>query len=272
MRLRGYRLAAFGGLLVATLILVAVFAHALTSFNPARPDMSSLLQAPTSRHWLGTDDLGRDVLTRIMYAGRVSLLVGLGAMAIAAVIGVTAGLLAGYVGGWTDQVISLFIDAVYSFPTLVLAVAIVGVFGPSLNNAVVAIGIVSVPRFARLIRGQVLTLRERDYVEAARATGATGSRIITRHLLPNVAGLITVQATLTMASAILTEASLSFLGLGVRPPTPSWGSMLRFGYPFLETAPWLALSPGAAILLAVLGFNLLGDGIRDAFDPRLRKR
>jgi peptide/nickel transport system permease protein len=268
-RLRRHRLAVFGAFLVAGLVLTSILAPALSPYNPGRPDMTALLRPPSERHWLGTDDLGRDVLARIMFAGRVSLLAGMGAMAIAALLGVSAGLVAGFLGAWTDQVLSLLIDAVYSFPTLILAVAIVGVFGPSLGNAVVAIGVVSVPRFARLIRGQVLALREREYVEAARAIGASSGRILVRHLLPNVTGLVVVQATLTVAFAILTEASLSFLGLGVRPPTPSWGSMLRFGYPFLETAPWLALSPGLAILLAVLGFNLLGDGIRDWLDPRL---
>ena len=260
-----------GGLISAVLSTAAVAAPGLAPYNAVKPDMASLLVVPSPRHWLGTDDLGRDQLTRLMFGGRISLAVGGIAMAVALVLGVAVGLVAGYAGRWVDHGAMLLMDVLSAFPTLVLAVVIVGVFGPGIVNATLAIGVVAIPRFARLVRSQVLVLREYEYVHAARAIGAPTARIIWRHLVPGVRGVMIVQATLTVSFAILTEASLSFLGLGVQPPTPTWGSMLRFGYPFLQTAPWLALVPGAAIAVAVLGFNLLGDGLRDALDPRLRR-
>lgn len=260
-----------GGLISAVLSTAAIAAPGLAPYNANKPDMASLLIVPSPRHWLGTDDLGRDQLTRLMFGGRISLAVGGIAMAVALLLGVAVGLVAGYAGRWVDHGAMLLMDVLSSFPTLVLAVVIVGVFGPGIVNATLAIGVVAIPRFARLVRSQVLVLREYEYVDAARAIGASTARIIWRHLVPGVRGVMIVQATLTVSFAILTEASLSFLGLGVQPPTPTWGSMLRFGYPFLQTAPWLALVPGAAIAVAVLGFNLLGDGLRDALDPRLRR-
>jgi peptide/nickel transport system permease protein len=264
-----HRMLIAGALISAMLSTAAIGAPGLAPFHADRPDMASLLAAPSTRHWLGTDDLGRDQLSRLMFGGRISLAVGGIAMAVALAFGVAVGLVAGYAGRWVDHAAMLVMDVLSAFPTLVLAVVIVGVFGPGIVNATLAIGVVAIPRFARLVRSQVLVLREYEYVHAARAVGASTARIIWSHLAPGVRGVMIVQATLTVGFAILTEASLSFLGLGVQPPTPTWGSMLRFGYPFLPTAPWLALVPGAAIAVAVLGFNLLGDGLRDALDPRL---
>jgi peptide/nickel transport system permease protein len=266
-----HRMLVIGGLISAALSTAAIAAPGLAPYNAEKPDMASLLAVPSARHWLGTDDLGRDQLSRLMFGGRISLAVGGIAMAVALVLGVAVGVVAGYAGRWVDHGAMLLMDVLSAFPTLVLAVVIVGVFGPGIVNATLAIGVVAIPRFARLVRSQVLVLREYEYVHAARAVGASTTRIIWGHLVPGVRGVMIVQATLTVSFAILTEASLSFLGLGVQPPTPTWGSMLRFGYPFLQTAPWLAVVPGAAIAVAVLGFNLLGDGLRDAIDPRLRR-
>jgi len=264
-----HRVLVIGGLISAVFVATAVAAPWLSPYNPAAPDMASLLSPPSSRHWLGADDLGRDQLARLIYGGRVSFAVGGIATAFALVLGVAVGLVAGYFGRWIDHAAMLMMDVLSAFPTLVLAVVIVGVFGPGVTNATLAIGVVAIPRFARLVRSQVLMLREYDYVQSARAAGAPDLRIIWHHLVPGVRSIAIVQSTLTVSFAVLTEASLSFLGLGVQPPTATWGSMLRFGYPFLQTAPHLALVPGAAIAFAVLGLNLLGDGLRDALNPRL---
>ena len=270
-RLRRHTLALIGAAIVAAFLLIGVLAPWISPYDPLQQDVANLLEPPSSAHLFGRDDLGRDVLSRLIAGARVSLQVSVVSIGLAVVAGLAVGLACGYWRGWVDDIVMRVMDALYAFPTLILAIALVGALGPSLTNAMLAISIVALPRFARLVRGQVLSVREREYVQAARVAGAHDLRIVTRHILPNVLGILAVQAALATAFAILTESNLSFLGLGVRPPTPSWGSMLRLGYPFIEMAPWLAISPGAVITLTVLGFSLLGDGIRDLLDPRLRR-
>ncbi len=248
-RLRRHALGALGGAIVLMFVMVGLLAPWIAPHDPLQQDVGQLLQPPSLEHPLGRDDLGRDVLSRLVVGARASLQVSFVSIGLATVVGLAVGLVSGYWRGWLDDVLMRLMDAVYAFPTLILAIALVGALGPNLLNAMLAISVVAMPRFARLVRGQVLTVREREYVHAARVAGARDVRIVT----------------------ILTESNLSFLGLGVRPPTPSWGGMLRLGYPFLEMAPWLALAPGAGITLTVLGFSLLGDGIRDFLDPRLRR-
>lgn len=266
------RLAGAGLVITAAVIACAALAGVLAPYSPNDQDYLALTQAPSAAHPLGTDDLGRDVLSRIIYGSRVSLQVGLIAVGIAVSLGVTLGLLSGYLGGLTDTVIMRFVDAVQAFPGLILALAITAALGPGIGNAMLAIGFVSTPAIARLTRGQTLSIREREYVEAARVLGAPPLTIMARHIWPNVTAPIIVQATLLVASAIVTEASLSFLGVGVKPPTPSWGAMLRTGSQYLEVAPWMAFAPGIAIFLTVLAFNFVGDGLRQALDPRLGGR
>jgi ABC-type dipeptide/oligopeptide/nickel transport system permease subunit len=267
-RVRRHALALLGATIVAGFMLVGLLAPWISPYDPLQQDVANLLEPPSPAHPLGRDDLGRDVLSRLIAGARVSLQVGVVSIALAVLVGLSAGLASGYWRGWLDDGLMRVMDALYAFPTLILAIALVGALGPSLVNAMLAISIVAMPRFARLVRGQVLSVREREFVQAARVIGAGDARILVRHVLPSVLGVLAVQAALATAFAIRTESNLSFLGMGVRPPTPSWGSMLRLGYPFLELAPWLALAPGAAITLAVLGFSLLGDGIRDILDPR----
>ena len=228
-------------------------------------------QSPNVGHWLGTDQLGRDILSRVIYGSQVSLQVGLIAVSLSLLVGVTLGLLAGYWSNtWLEQLIMRLMDALLAFPALLLALALVAALGASLQNVIIAVSVVGVPAYARLTRGQVLSVKEREYIEAARTLGASDVRIILRHILPNVVAPLIIQSTLGIALAILAEAGLSFLGLGVRPPTPSWGGMVADGRGYIDSAPWLILGPGTAIFLAVLGFNFLGDGIRDVLDPRLR--
>ncbi|MCC6175742.1 MAG: ABC transporter permease [Chloroflexi bacterium] len=265
-------LACLGMLIVGLFFVVALLGTAIAPYDPLKPDVAHSLEAPSAAHLLGTDDLGRDVLSRLAAGTTVSLQVSLVSVGVATIVGLAVGLVCGYWGGWIDDIIMRLMDALYAFPTLILAIALVGALGPSLINAMLAISIVALPRFARLVRAQVLSVREREYIQAARVSGAGSTRILVRHICPNVISIVVIQAALTTAFAILTESNLSFLGLGVRPPTPSLGSMLRLGYPFIEMAPWLAITPGAVITLAVLGFSLLGDGIRDLLDPRLRNR
>lgn len=265
-----YKLAVLGGGICLAALVAVLIGPLLDPVPPDAVHVSVMLRPPSAAWPLGTDDLGRDILSRLLAGGRISLGVGVTATAAAASVGVPVGLISGFWGAWVDTALMRLTDLLFSFPTMVLAIAIVGVLGPSLINATLAIAVVAMPRFARLVRGQVLSLRELEFIEAARAMGAPGARIIRRHLLPNLLGLVAVQGTLTVSFAILTEASLSFLGLGVQPPTASWGSMLRYGYPFLDQAPWIAVAPGMAIMLTILGLNLLGDGARDALDPRLR--
>jgi peptide/nickel transport system permease protein len=262
------RAAVFGAALVLLIVFMAVFAPWLSHYDPVQASFMTVRQAPSAAHWFGTDELGRDVLSRLLWGARASLLAGVVSVCIAVVIGVPLGLLAGYFGKLVDGVISRIADALLSIPFLILAIALAAFLGPSLTNAMAAIGISAMPRFVRLTRGQAITVKAEEYVEGARAIGLGHARIIVRYILPNVLPPISVQASLTIATAIIAEASLSFLGLGQLPPSPSWGSMLNTAKDFVSQAPWMSIFPGIAIFLAVLGFNLLGDGLRDALDPR----
>lgn len=264
------RLAAVGGLIVSLVVLAAVGAGVLAPYSPTQQDIRNILRPPAPAHLLGTDELGRDTLTRVLYGAQASLEVGIIAVGISLLVGSGLGLLAGYLRGPADATIMRVMDGLLALPTLVLALAITAMLGPSLNNAMLAIGVTGIPVFARLVRGQVLSLRELDYVQAARSLGAGHGRIMLGHILPNVLGPIVVQASLAMPTAILAEAGLSFLGLGIQPPTPSWGAMLNTAKGYLQQDAWLAVAPGAAMFVAVLGFNFLGDAVRDALDPRLR--
>ena len=266
LRTRG---AGFGLVVVTVVLLVALSADLIAPYNPNQRQEAGVLTAPSPAHLLGTDQLARDVLSRIIYGTRTSVQAGVVSVGFALIAGVFMGLLAGYYGGWTDDLLMLLADALWSFPTLVLALAIAASLGPGLTNAMLAIGIVFTPVFTRLVRGQTLSVRERDFVMAARAIGANPGRIMLRHIWPNVTAPIIVQASLLVASAIVVEAALSFLGLGIEPPAPSWGSMLKGGYQYMQQALWLSIAPGVAIFVTVLAFNLLGDGLREAMDPRL---
>lgn len=266
------RLVGTGLTILGIAILSALLADLISPYPPNEQDYLALTEAPSSQHWLGTDDLGRDVLARVLHGARVSLQVGLIAVGIALSVGVSIGLLTGYLGGQVDNIMMRVVDAVQAFPGLILALAITAALGPSIRNAMIAIGFVSVPAIARLTRGQTLSEREREYVAAARVIGASPLRVMLRHIWPNTTAPIIVQSTLMIAGAIVTEASLSFLGVGVQPPTPSWGAMLRTGSQYLEVAPWIAFAPGIAIFLTVLAFNVVGDGLRRALDPRLAGR
>ena len=248
--------------------LLAIAAPVLPIPDPAATDWSAIRKAPSAAHWLGTDDLGRDILSRMIWGAQASLMAGVFSVAIAVAIGVPFGLLAGYFGGWTDQVISRVTEALLAMPFLITAIALAAFLGPSLTNAMIAIGLSAMPIFVRLTRGQVLAVKMEDYVESARSIGLGHANIMLRYILPNAMAPIIVQATVTIATAIIAEASLSFLGLGQQPPAPSWGSMLNVAKNFLSQAPWMATWPGIAIFLIVMGFNLLGDGLRDALDPR----
>jgi len=262
------RAALVGVVYLALLVAGAVLAPAVAPYDPIKQDLSHMLSAPSSAHLLGTDDLGRDVLTRLLYGARLSLGAACLAVAIATLAGVPIGLVAGYLGGAVDDALMRVIDALQAFPALILAMAIAAALGPGLFNVMVAVGIVYTPRFARLVRGQVLSLREEPFVESARAAGASHSRVLARHVLPNVVAPIVVQVSIGVAFALLAETALSFLGVGIKPPEPSWGTDVGRGYRFMRLAPWLVFMPGTTILLTALAFNLVGDGIRDAFDPR----
>ena len=263
------RPAAVAGLAVVVFfVLIAVFAPLVSPYDPAATSWSTVRKAPSMAHWMGTDELGRDVMARVIFGARASLEAGVLSVAIAMILGVPLGLVAGYVAGWTDSLISRFTDALLACPFLILAIALAAFLGPNLTNAMIAIGVAATPIFIRLTRGQVLAVKTEDFVEAARAVGNPHRRILLRHILPNVVSPLIVQATLTIATAIIAEASLSFLGLGQQPPSPSWGSMLNFAKNFISQAPWMAVWPGLAICTIVLAFNLLGDGLRDVLDPR----
>ncbi|WP_188519685.1 ABC transporter permease [Alsobacter metallidurans] len=265
------RKSALVGLAVVLLVVfVAAFAPLLAPYDPIAQSWTAVRKAPSAAHWLGTDEAGRDLLSRIIWGARASLMAGLTSVGIAMAIGVPLGLAAGFLGGLVDGLISRFTDAMLACPFLILAIAFAAFFGPSLFNAMLAIGITATPLFIRLTRGQVLSIKAEDYIEAASAVGNPQWRIAVRHILPNILPQLMVQATLTIASAIIAEASMSFLGLGLQPPAPSWGSMLNSAQRFLGNAPWMALWPGIAIFATVLSFNLLGDGLRDALDPRSR--
>jgi peptide/nickel transport system permease protein len=267
-KLRSNRSVLIGFGIIFFFVLLAVLAPVLPIPNPTKTEWSAVRKPPSISHWLGTDDIGRDELARMIWGAQASLLAGVVSVMITIVVSVPVGLVAGYFGGWVDQVISRITDALLATPFLILAIALAAFLGPSLTNAMVAIGVSAMPIFIRVTRGQVLAVKTEDYVESARAIGLGHFRIITHYILPNVFSAILVQSTLSVAVAIIAEASLSFLGLGQQPPAPSWGSMLNTARDFLEQAPWMALWPGIAIFLVVIGFNLLGDGLRDAFDPR----
>jgi ABC-type dipeptide/oligopeptide/nickel transport system permease subunit len=271
-RLVGNRIALVGLLLVALSLGGAALAPWLTPYAPEAMDYTALLAEPSLRHPLGTDDLGRDILSRMLYGARLSLAVSIGAVALAVGIGVPLGLLAGYVGGFIEEALMRVVDSVMALPSLVLALTITAVLGPGLVNAMLAIAIVSVPTFTRLTRGQVLSVKQNEYVLAARAVGVRPLLIVLRHVLPNAVNPVIVQAALGIGFAIITESSLSFIGLGAQPPTATWGSMVQVGFQYLETAPWFALAPAAAIFVAVLGFNMLGEGLREILDPTSRSR
>ena len=267
-RLIRRRGAMVGLIVVVFFIALAIFAPWIAPADPLATSWSAVRKAPTVAHWFGTDEIGRDVLSRVIWGARASLLAGVVSVGISLVIGVPLGLIAGYVGGWIDMLISRVTDAMLACPFLVLAIALAAFLGPSLTNAMIAIGIAATPIFVRLARAQVLAVKVEDYIEAARAVGNSGLRIALRHVFPNIVAPIIVQATLAIAAAVIAEASLSFLGLGQQPPAPSWGSMLNTAKNYVENAPWMAVWPGLSIFLLVLSFNLLGDGLRDALDPR----
>jgi len=270
-RFRNNRLAISGLVLVAGMFVVALAASWLAPYDPGFINLKEMLMPPSSAHPLGTDVLGRDVLSRIIFGSRVSLLVGFVAVGIATLIGVLVGSLAGYYGGWVDQALMRLVDLMLCFPTLFLILAVIAMLEPSIWNIMMVIGLTSWMGVARLVRAEFLSLREREFVVAARALGASDLRLILRHLLPNSLVPVMVSATLGVAGAILIESALSFLGLGVQPPTPSWGNILTMGKDNIEIAWWLSVFPGLAILMTVMSYNLLGEGIREAIDPRLKE-
>lgn len=262
------RLAVSGGLLVLLVFVLSIFAPLFAPYDPSAIDIKNILVGPSLAHPLGTDDLGRDVLSRMLWGGRVSLKVGFVAVGIATLIGILLGSLAGFYGGWMDSIIMRSVDIMLSIPTIFLVLAVIAILEPSIINIMIVIGLTSWMEPARLIRAEFISLKEREFVVAARSLGATDKRLILRHILPNGLSPILVSATMGVGAAILVESALSFLGLGVQPPTPSWGSLLSSGKDNIEIAWWLSAFPGVAILLTVLGYNLLGEGIRDALDPR----
>ena len=267
-RLRREPSAIIGAIIIALFVILAIFAPWIAPYDPNASDWMVVREAPTLTHLLGTDDLGRDVLSRVIYGARASLAAGVVSVVVALAIGVPLGLAAGFFGGILDTLISRLADALLACPFLVLAIVLAAFLGPSLKNAMIAIGISAMPIFIRLTRAQTLVVRNEEYIAAALSLGIGNFALITQHILPNVLAPIIVQATLTMAVAVLAEASLAFLGLGQLPPAPSWGSMLDVARQFLSEAPWMALFPGLAIIAVVVGFNLLGDGLNDALNPR----
>jgi peptide/nickel transport system permease protein len=261
-----------GGVIVLTWLFLAAFAPIIAPFDPIKVNVIDSLEPPSSTHWLGTDDLGRDVFSRVLWGSRISLSVGLISVSIGLLVGTSLGLAAGYIGGKFDLLIMRGIDALLAFPALILAIAITSALGPQIQNAMIAIGIVAIPAYARLTRGQVLAVRARDFIVAARTIGCSPLRIVMRHIFPNVMNALIVQATLSTAFAILAEAALSFLGLGPQPPYPSWGQDINYSQRYLANLKWwMSVGPGVAIFTAVFAFNFLGDALRDALDPRLRR-
>jgi peptide/nickel transport system permease protein len=266
-----HRPAAVIGLTVVVIFIVtALLAPWIAPFNPVKTSWTLIRKAPSWAHWMGTDEDGRDVLSRVIWGARASMMAGVVSVAIAAGIGVPSGLIAGFLGGRTDMVLSRIVDAMLAVPNLILAIALAAFLGPSLQNAMIAIGVTAAPVFMRVSRGAAMDVITHEYIEAARALGNPAWRVMLRHVAPNILPPVLVQATLAIAGAIIAEAALSFLGLGQQPPQPSWGSMLNSAQRFLSQAPWLAIFPGAAIFLCVMSFNLVGDGLRDALDPRGR--
>lgn len=269
-RLSGHRSALLGGGIIATILAVALVGPLLAPHDPVAMDLSNRFLPPSLAHPFGTDDFGRDVFTRVIYGARISLQVGIIAVGIAGTLGSLLGLLTGYVGGWVDAAGQWLVDVLLAFPGLLLALAIIAVLGPGLPNVMVAVGIGSMPAYARLMRGQVLSLKHDEFVEAARVIGCSSARILFVHILPNTISPIIVLASLGFAGAVLSAAALSFIGMGAQPPTPEWGAMLATGREYLRKQWWIATFPGMAIALTVLGFNLLGDGLRDTLDPQGR--
>jgi len=267
-RFRRNGLAVMALVIVIAFVAVALLAPTIAQHSPRAISYTAILKPPSSTHWFGTDELGRDVFARVVFGARVSLGIGFAAVFIASIVGTAIGITSGFVGGWVDEVVMRIVDALMALPFLVLAIVIAAVLGASLQNTILAVAIVSIPAFARLARGETIALKDREFIQAVDALGARSARILLRHVLPNVSGPLIVQTALATAQAILTESSLSFLGLGVQPPTPAWGSMLNTAKGYLETAPWMALFPGSAIFLVVLALSLLGDGLREAFNPR----
>jgi len=267
-RLLRRRGAMLGLAILLIFIVLAIFAPWIAPYDPVAASWSAVRKPPSAEYWFGTDEIGRDVLSRVLWGARASLLAGLVSVCISMALGVPIGLLAAYVGGWTDGLISRFTDSMLAVPFLILAIALAAFLGPSLTNAMIAIGVSATPIFIRLTRAQVLAVKVEDFVEAARAVGNPHWRIALRHILPNVLPPLIVQATLAIAAAIIAEASLSFLGLGQQPPAPSWGSMLNTAKNYVDNSPWMAVWPGLAIFMLVLSFNLFGDGLRDALDPK----
>ena len=269
-RLRRRRGAMVGLVVVVAFVAIAVLAPWLAPFDPVETSWSAIRKAPSAEHWFGTDDIGRDVLSRVIWGTRASLMAGVVSVSISLALGVPIGLAAGFAGGFVDALISRITDAFLACPFLILAIALAAFLGPNLTNAMIAIGVSATPIFVRLTRGQVINVKVEDYIEAARALGNPPFRIAWRHVLPNILAPVLVQATLATAAAIIAEASLSFLGLGQQPPAPSWGSMLNVAKNYVDNAPCMAIWPGLAIFVLVLAFNVLGDGLRDALDPRQR--
>ncbi|MDI9454860.1 MAG: ABC transporter permease [Spirochaetota bacterium] len=264
------KLSMFGIIVVTIIVIVALLAPLISPYDHTQTDLFGTFQKPSKAHLLGTDELGRDVLSRIFYGSRITVVVGIVAVLIAMVPGVVLGMIAGYWRGKADSVITSVLDAIWAFPTLILALAISAILGPGLTNILLAIGIVYIPAFARVVRSMTLSVSETEYVQGARAIGLSDFEIIFRYILPNISSVIIVQTSLNAAQAIIAEASLSFLGLGIQAPRASWGSMLKTGYQYLSFAPWLSIYPGLCIFLIVLGMNFVGDGLRDALDVRIR--
>ena len=269
-RLKKNKMAMFCAVVVVLLIVIAIFAPLLAPYDPNAQDYANILKAPSKAHLLGTDEYGRDILSRIIYGTRVSLSVGLLAQVLATVIGVTLGALAAYYGGWVDTLISRVMEIFAAFPDLIFAMGIMFVIGPGIKNIFIALGLLTWVRTARMVRGQILQLKEKEYVEAAKASGATAFHTITKHLIPNCISTVIVLVTLGIPNAIMYEASLSFLGLGIQPPTASWGSMISFAQPYISYLPTYSIFPGIAIMITVIAFNIFGDGLRDALDPKMK--
>ncbi len=269
-RLKRNRAAIVGGIIVLLFVVTAILAPWLSPYPPNEGDLTKRLKAPDREHLLGTDPLGRDILSRVIYGARISLQIQIVAVVIAMFVGIILGMVGGYYGGTFDNLIMRLMDILLAFPGIFLAIAIIAVLGPGLTNLMLAAGIYSIPQFARIVRGSVLSLKEKEFVEAARAVGENDFNILFRYVLPNSMAPIIVQTTLRMATVLLTASGLSFLGLGVQPPTPEWGAMLSNARAYLITAPHVATVPGLAIMMVVMGFNLFGDGLRDSLDPRLR--
>ncbi len=259
------------GILLA-IILLTLLAPVISPYNPTKMSPTEAFQAPSGRHLMGTDDFGRDVATRVLFGARISLAIGLIAVALGGTIGATLGLIAGYVGGKFDFILMRIVDIMLAVPGILLAMVIMAILGPSLTNVMIAVGLSDIPMYVRLVRGCVLSAKENNYVEAARALGCPRRKIILKHILPNIIAPLIVYSTLEVANAILTSAALSFLGMGAQPPTPEWGSMLSEGRRYIRSAWWLITFPGLMIVLSVLGINLMGDGLRDALDPKLKRR